>query len=111
MRNWLRSGRRWKAMVDDVAACAVSPPGRAPAARDERDEFRVLCDEAEDSLRQAVSAFAEWFAREWQITPAQWEHDYADPPPGGQEWFDGHNTGVEGALIAVDTFLDEHNVR
>lgn len=71
-------------------------------------DFQQALTDLEDSYRRGIRAFAEWFAKEWQITPEQWGREFAEPAPGGPEWFAGHNAGVEGALVAVDHFLDDY---
>jgi hypothetical protein len=62
--------------------------------------------DVEEAVKNAVRGFAKWFAEEWPTTREQWEREYADLPPDG-DWFDGHNAGVKGVLLAVDMFLDE----
>ena len=74
-------------------------------------EFQQALTDLEDTLRRGIRAFAEWYVKEWQITPEQWQREYADPLPGGAEWFAGHNAGVEAVLIACDQFLDEYAPR
>lgn len=100
-------------MVDDRAS--RTPPDlrrlRGRAVSEPVAEFQQAVTDLDDCYRRGVRAFAVWFAKEWQITPEQWRHDYAEEPPGGEEWFRGHNTGVEGALMAVDQFLDEYMPR
>ena len=73
----------------------------------EAAEFQNAVDAIERSYRQGLKAFAEWFAKEWQMTPEQWCEVFADPVPS-KEWFEGYNAGVESAGPALDTFIDEH---
>lgn len=71
-------------------------------------EFQQCIIDVEDTLRRAIRAFAEWYAKEWQITAEQWKRDYADPLPGGPEWFAGYNAGVEAITGAADSFLGDY---
>jgi hypothetical protein len=73
----------------------------------EAAEFQNAVDAIERSYRQGLRAFAEWFAKEWQLTPEGWRKAFADPVPS-EDWFDGYNAGVESARTALDTFIDEH---
>lgn len=75
---------------------------------DEVAEFHEAVADLEDAYRRGIRSFAKWFVASWKITPEQWRHDFAGELPGGEEWFAGHNAGVEGALVAVDHFLDEY---
>ncbi len=70
------------------------------------DEFQSGLEKIEDSYRIGIRAFAEWFAESWKISREEWERDYVEKAPS-EEWFSGHNAGVEGVLMAADAFLDE----
>lgn len=73
-------------------------------------EFEHAIASLEVALRAGIKSFAEWYAKEWQMTREQWLKEYAELPPEG-DWFDGHNTGVDGVRVACEHFLDEYNVR
>ena len=73
----------------------------------EAAEFQTAVEALERSYRQGLKAFAEWFAKEWQMTPEQWCEAFADPVPS-EKWFEGYNAGVESARTALDIFIDEH---
>jgi hypothetical protein len=70
-------------------------------------EYQDAVAALEESYKAGVRAFAEWFAKEWTLTPEQWAKAYADPPPGGPDWFKGHNAGVESVLLALDSFFGD----
>jgi len=73
----------------------------------EAAEFQTAVDALERSYREGLKAFADWFAKEWQMTPEQWREAFADPAPS-KMWFEGYNAGVESARTALDIFIDEH---
>ena len=73
----------------------------------EAAEFQNAVDAIERSYREGLRAFADWFAKEWQLTPEGWRKAFADPVPS-KEWFEGYAAGVESAGAALDTFIDEH---
>ena len=73
----------------------------------EAPEFQNAVDAIERSYREGLRAFADWFAKEWQMTPEQWREAFADPAPS-KAWFEGYNAGVESARTALDIFIDEH---
>ena len=75
--------------------------------RNEAAEFQNAVDALERSYRDGLRAFAEWFAKEWQLTPEGWRKAFADPVPS-EEWFEGYAAGVESVGPALDTFIDEH---
>ncbi len=70
-------------------------------------EFQSALNAIEDEYRRGIKAFAQWYSQEWRLTKEQWEREYADPLPGGPEWFKGYNAGIEAVLMACDQFLDE----
>lgn len=72
------------------------------------DEFMQAVTDLEDAYRRGIRAFAEWFSKEGIVTLEQWKRECQDAPPGGPEWFDGHNNGVESVMMMVDLFLDEN---
>lgn len=71
------------------------------------DEYNQALTDLEHNLKAGIRAFAQWFAREWQMDAKAWARDFDAPVPS-DDWFNGHNTGVESALLAVDTFLNDH---
>ena len=70
-------------------------------------EFQQALTDLEDVLRRGIKAFAEWYSNEWRLTAEQWAREYADPAPGGPEWFAGYNAGVAAVLMGCNQFLDE----
>lgn len=75
----------------------------------EAAEYQAAIADLDDCFRRGIRAFAAWYATEWQLNPAQWKREFADPVPGGEEWFAGYNAGVEGVILAADSFLDEQH--
>lgn len=75
---------------------------------DEVAEFHTAVADLEAAYRRGIRAFAEWYAREWKMTLETWKHDIADEPPGGPEWFEGHNAGVDSVIMGCEVFLDDY---
>lgn len=71
-------------------------------------EYQQALTDLEDNFKSGIRAFAEWFAKEWVTSPEQWRKAFEEPVPS-DDWFRGHNTGVEGVLMALDTFFDEYH--
>lgn len=76
---------------------------------EEAAEYQEAIADLEDCFRRGIRAFAAWYAAEWKLTAEQWAREFSEPPPGGDEWFAGHNAGVDAINIAVDAFLDENH--
>ena len=73
---------------------------------EEAAEYQAAVQELEVSYKAGVRAFAEWFAKEWTITRDQWGNQYESKPPS-DEWFKGHNAGVESVILALDSFFGD----
>ena len=73
---------------------------------DESAEYQGAVQDLEIAYKDGVKAFAQWFAREWLMTREMWIKSYQEPPPS-DEWFKGHNAGVEGVMVALDTFFGD----
>ena len=73
----------------------------------EAAEFQQAVNELEESLKNGLKAFAQWFEREWQHKGREeWEKSYSEPYPG-DEYIEGYNAGVRSVRIALDCFLDD----
>lgn len=69
-------------------------------------EYGSAVEGLEVAYKAGLRAFAKWFATEWQLTREEWVKAYAEPPPS-DEWFRGHNAGVEAVLMGCDHFLGD----
>lgn len=73
---------------------------------DQSNEYLAAVQDLEGAYKAGVRAFAEWFAREWLMSREDWIKCYEEPPPS-EEWFKGHNVGVEAVIDALDTFFGD----
>jgi hypothetical protein len=69
-------------------------------------EYQNAFSEIEDAHKRSIKAFASWFAKNWKITREEWVEAYAEAAPS-DEWFNGHNAGVESIDVALDSFFGD----
>lgn len=74
--------------------------------RDPAAEYQSAVAGIEEAHKEALRAFADWFAKEWQSSREQWQKEFAEPAPKG-DWFDGWNAGVASVTDALDVFLGD----
>lgn len=73
----------------------------------EMAEFHDSMSDLEQALRNGVKAYAEWHAKEWTMSKDEWVKSFAEPPPGGDDYFEAYNNGITATLDSVKVFLDE----
>lgn len=69
--------------------------------------YHAAIETLTDSYAEGIRAFATWVAANWTITEAEWKRDFAEPPPGGPDYFTGYNAGVAAVVDAVEAFLGD----
>ena len=75
---------------------------------DESAEYQAAVRALQDNYKAGIRAFAEWFAKNWQISPEEWAKSFGEPLPA-EAWLKGYNAGVESVLGALDSFLGDYH--